>query len=103
MEYITNAPKGRDLLNDREPGWFRRINPEWFFIGDPHQCVLGQVYGSYERGKEVLFGNIDAYKEADRYGFATWNLHEHGYSEETLQAEWMQIITELQLGDSKEQ
>jgi len=46
---------------------------------------------------------MDAYKEADRYGFATWNLYASGHSEETLQAEWMQIITELQLGDSKEQ
>lgn len=94
MEYLTNAPKGRDLLNERKPGWFRWIDVQSLHIHDIWGCVLAWVYGGYEDGLTALFGPDFSFNEAAQYGFNSKN-----GNGDRLQLEWIHIIAGLQLED----
>lgn len=44
------------LLDVERPGWFRELDVAELDMEDPLYCVLGQLYGWYEDGYEVLDG-----------------------------------------------
>jgi len=46
--------QGCRILDEARPGWRVAINPDTLDIGDPFQCILGQLYGTFERGLEAL-------------------------------------------------
>lgn len=48
------AKRGAHLLDERMPGWAKRINPATLDMGSGCQCVLGQTYGEYEDGVQTL-------------------------------------------------
>lgn len=94
MEYITNAPKGAELLTSRKPGWFRGFLLVSFNINDPWWCVLGQVFGSYRKGKRELWGDLpegELYRLSQAHGF----VGQSSFDDDQLNAEWVQIITDL--------
>ena len=97
MEYKTNAPKGRDLLNERKPGWFRDMDLTRFHISYPWDCVLGQVYGGYRKGLQELFGALVPSGKPWEYGF----LGEDDAEDVLLNSEWTAIIAELQAEDAR--
>ena len=46
----ARAAQGARLLDDRDPGWARRIDPGALALGDGAACVLGQLWGEYRHG-----------------------------------------------------
>jgi hypothetical protein len=45
---------GAALLDERLPGWRDEIHPASLDLEQCEQCVLGQLFGEYERGRMLL-------------------------------------------------
>jgi hypothetical protein len=57
-EACRRAVVGMELLDQRGPaGWLGTINIPALDMGHPSRDVLGQLYGSYNRGMAALFGD----------------------------------------------
>lgn len=98
MQYVTNAPKGAELLTSRKPGWFRGFDLNEFNINDPWACVLGQLYGTYSTGKRELWGDLpegELYRLSLAHGF----VGQTSFDDDALVEEWTEIITDLQMSD----
>ena len=46
----ARAGRGAALLDDQDPGWAARVDPDGLALGDGQACVLGQLHGDYRRG-----------------------------------------------------
>jgi hypothetical protein len=44
------AKQGAAFLDDADPGWAARVDPDSLRLGDGESCVLGQLHGDYRRG-----------------------------------------------------
>ena len=44
------ARSGAAFLDDADPGWASRVDPDTLVLGDGQACVLGQLHGDYRRG-----------------------------------------------------
>jgi hypothetical protein len=42
--------EGARYLDDEDPGWYQRVDPETLELSDGRCCVLGQLHGEYRRG-----------------------------------------------------
>lgn len=42
--------RGAEYLDERDPGWHRRINPDTLELGSGDRCVLGQLHGEFRLG-----------------------------------------------------
>ena len=42
--------RGAEYLDEREPGWHRRIDPDTLELGSGDRCVLGQLHGEFRLG-----------------------------------------------------
>jgi hypothetical protein len=60
-----NVQRGVALLDERLPGWRRNVSRDVNLASDC-DCVLGELFGSYSKGLDVL--NLSG-AEAERYGF----------------------------------
>ena len=49
------AIRGALLLDAKEPGWFRKVDLETLDIWSDDHCVLGQVFGSGNAGRAILW------------------------------------------------
>ncbi|AHH98235.1 hypothetical protein [Kutzneria albida] len=78
--------RGAALLDEKQPDWFQQIDLDKLKLDCPARCVLGHLYGSFDRGAFVL--GI-AFKEA-AYGFDGFEEHSELSA---LQAEWVRVIT----------
>jgi len=59
---------GIEILDDIiGPIWIRSIDVESLDIRDCNQCILGQLYGSYECGVDYLFQGSE--QRASDHGF----------------------------------
>lgn len=58
--------KGASFLDERYPDWFKKIDLSRLEMNQCLDCILGQLYGLYETGKEVL--NLGSFN-ARNYGF----------------------------------
>lgn len=61
-----SVQEGAELLDRMHPDWAKRINLDTLKIESCNDCILGQLYGGYSKGKKELglpFG------EALKYGF----------------------------------
>ncbi len=52
--YHEAASRGAALLDERNPGWWRRIDLDKLNVRSIHCCPLGQVYGRYGPGIDAL-------------------------------------------------
>ena len=59
--------RGRALLDEKRPGWRERIDEKTLNMAEGEHCILGQLEGSYEKGKGELGLSI---MDAIHYGFA---------------------------------
>jgi hypothetical protein len=80
--------RGAQLLDEKVPGWERRIHVGTLDIATTTHCVLGQVFGSYGRGTALL----GLQSRGGSYGFSRerpgeWN---------ELNAEWRRFLAERQ-------
>lgn len=46
--------RGMKLLDGEIPKWRRLIDLDELDLGDPCQCIIGQIYGDYEIGLDTL-------------------------------------------------
>lgn len=64
--------KGADLLDEKEPNWFTRINGDTLDINSFNLCVVCQVFGDFYSGLADLglglAGKLPE-REASEYGF----------------------------------
>jgi hypothetical protein len=47
--------RGALLLDELFPGWMLRITKK-LVMSSPCHCILGQLYGGYDQGKQRVFG-----------------------------------------------
>jgi hypothetical protein len=45
---------GAAMLDEHHPGWAAKIDVDKLCLKDCSSCVLGQVYGDYEDGLQIL-------------------------------------------------
>lgn len=55
---ITNEERGAKLLDEKYPGWEHEIDVDKLDMYDHCRCILGQLYGSYEKGKGEIFSDF---------------------------------------------
>ena len=92
-EIRKRATKGAILLDSENPNWCKKINLEDLNLANVEYCVLGQLYGYYSDGQDILFG-YDKAKTATRYGFYT-EARYGTYSDRVygvLQEQWVEEI-----------
>lgn len=56
-----NVREAAKRLDEIEPNWFNIINFDTLDMNDCFNCVLGQVFGHYDKGVDAVFGEKDAY------------------------------------------
>ena len=83
------AEKGAALLDERLPGWRKMVAPESLQLRWCSTCVLGQLFGDYERGVNAL-GLSDA--EAREYGFYVTDGRKSSLWGHLTEA-WRQVLT----------
>ena len=49
--------RGAAVLDERDPEWYTKIDPETLTVSSAKKCVLSQVFGSWSAGK--LAANVD--------------------------------------------
>lgn len=76
---------GIAMLDDNYPGWENRIDLDLLDVRSLN-CVLGQVYGSYMRGKRLL----NVVEDADQCGFDICIDADESYAD--LTSEWRRRI-----------
>ena len=90
---------GARMLDARFPEWAKKINLETFRIEDGDRCVLGQTFGVYQRGLEILdIDDIDN-ERPYMYGFLGDDAGDsagRGANWHTLQEDWVAVITARQ-------
>ena len=86
------AAKGAELLDNLNPGWFKKIKIHELYMSNCGHCVLGQLYGSYWDGLISIELESDAYVNIEEYGFKESYRSNYGYEE--LDKEWKIQIQE---------
>lgn len=75
MLETIRAKAGATLLDIIRPGWAAEVRPEKLDMYSCHSCVLGQLYGYYSHGAELLFataGDINVREgQSARAGFVS--------------------------------
>lgn len=54
LDLAKSAGQGAELLDTAVPGWHRVVHVATLDLGDPHRCVLGQLFGDYMSGVRAL-------------------------------------------------
>jgi hypothetical protein len=95
-DFTTSAPVGAELLSGLIPRWADRVDLRRFRIMDLYGCILGQLYGHYGTGRDLLFGRSiwTAILASETHGFSLSGLPDE-WRELRLEAEWEYIIREL--------
>lgn len=81
------AARGAELLDEKYPGWANKVNYGKLRMMNSFDCVLGQVYGRYQRGMEEL--NLSRKNDVIYYGFYAIGSLE---SETSLWCAWCEEI-----------
>lgn len=63
MSYADRVRLGMALLDEQSPGWWKHVDVACLDMNNCVRCVLGQVFGSFLRGEDML--RIDP----QQYGF----------------------------------
>lgn len=50
----SKVQRGVRLLDEKKPGWAAQINTEKLQMEHGQWCILGQLFGDYERGRKAL-------------------------------------------------
>jgi len=60
------------ILDKDSPGWFERIDQSKLDMEVWHTCILGQVYGDYCKGLQILFNSKSSPYYANRASRLEW-------------------------------
>lgn len=77
--------KGASFLDEHEPDWAEKINPDNLDMSSTNLCVIGQTFGSWSPALKSL--NIDE----QEYGFDLM-YGDHGEDWKTLDALWLKEV-----------
>lgn len=96
--YEDQIEAGITFLNERYPGWQNDLpDLELIEMGEPCNCVLGQITGSYWQEVEEASGHdrwsTGAYEWAVAHGFDI-DAEDDGTSYESLTEEWRMRLEE---------
>lgn len=87
------AARGAALLDAVKPGWAAVLpRPEDLDLGDPWNCVLGQVYGHYSAGLQAAGIGRFAYQVL-AHGFAPHSSWVQPYDNAQLTRAWLTEVT----------
>lgn len=51
LEYArTRVERGADYLDEVDPGWHRRVDPDTLELSSGSSCILGQLHGDFRMG-----------------------------------------------------
>lgn len=95
---LERARKGAALLDEKVPGWRSRVHALKLDMKDCTLCVLGQLYGHYERGvfdlvnRGGLSYRVAAASTAHGFDFETDNLSEGTAAFELLNEAWREVL-----------
>lgn len=88
---------GARLLDQYGPhNWRRRINPQRLDISCGESCILGQVYGHYHTGRNILHRQLSCIAQAADHGFDPIMCAPVSDLQE-LEAEWRAFLLEQQV------
>jgi hypothetical protein len=84
------AAAGAALLDQMRPGWANVINLNRLDLRGEYCCVLGQLYGSYSKGVQQVFGEQLTREGALGHGFNQMSAPIDTYVQrwEALNAAW---------------
>lgn len=51
---MKSVNRGIALLDAKVPGWFDKVDPEKINLHSNTNCILGQIFGHYQNGIEIL-------------------------------------------------
>ena len=82
---MKTVARGVALLDERLPGWDEEIDVDNLKLSDSCGCVLGQLFGHYDKGRRVLGLSDDDAKHLGfyKYGATRW---------ERLSGAWCDVI-----------
>lgn len=86
---MKSVERGVELLDERLPGWRNVIDQEKLDMGDCKQCILGQLFGDYERGL-ILLGVSPSQFGFHTAGRATFDSMKGAWTY-ALNREWMNL------------
>lgn len=79
-----DVARGVAILDAHRPGWRNLVDVKRLDMLDPKHCVLGQVFGGYNRGlSELSLGGDEPW----RHGFVPYS-----YSRRTLGRQWKRVV-----------
>jgi hypothetical protein len=67
--FEAEVKNGIRLLDEKVPGWAKRINLAKLDMESCHNCILGQLFGLYETGLYAIGAVISNTKENTEEGF----------------------------------
>ena len=86
------AAVGAALLDEWMPGWAERIELEELDLGSPRRCVLGQLYGGYGRGLDLL-------RSGERFtAYPEWS-RAHGFTANAVEGDTFAELTAAWRGE----
>lgn len=86
---VDRVARGAALLDVERPGWVDSIDLVTLNISSEARCVLGQVFGDFEHGMDVLGVETTLH----RHGFDGRTGNDYFASCERLTNEWLRVIT----------
>lgn len=99
MSAAEAVANGAQLLDERYPGWYRKIDREALVINSRNSCICGQL-APYVGGtcfSEFLDAKLDAPDHAEDHNAYAAFVHDHGFSSwhggpRTVENEWKKAI-----------
>src|SRR5689334_22059895 len=94
---MTLAAKGANLLDEKMPGWYKKIDLKTFVWQNHQKCVIGQLFnivddGDFGDALTYLGLNSSGYvREQDKYGFGSVDYFQ-GKPCENFQKTWIEEI-----------
>lgn len=73
-----NAQRGAAWLDQLQPGWAARINPERLKMQSCLDCILGQIFGNYNEGLILAGFPLSPITLRHPKGADDWAFH-HGF------------------------
>ena len=99
MSYTTwvlarRHKRGVKRLDEKRPGWYRRVYTVTLDMASSRDCVLGQVFDDYDTGKRLLGIGHGWY-----FGFNAGPGRDHYRQYRILDDLWIAEITNRKLAD----
>jgi hypothetical protein len=93
-EARERVARGAALLDEKEPGWRQKVNPELLEMRSECGCIIGQALDDPVYARGLLRLGIDEEDEDSRHGFDVspgegWSWHA---SYELLQQAWLELL-----------